>query len=391
MKATYKTMIAALAGFVCLTAARAQGHKSGYIETDLVVNREMNGVPTLVDRYGFTHTAKFVDPNLVNPWGIASSATSALWVGDGGAGVATLYNGEGTPQSLVVSIPTAGNPLVPGATPTGVIFNNLPAAQGAFAVSGVNSSGVAVTAPAVFLFATKEGTIAGWNPGVNPVGFDPLKAGKYAITVVDRTGHGAYTGLAIAGDAQGVSRLYAANFGAGTVDVFDTSFRPLSYPDAFVDHYLPKGYAPFNVVPLNVRGEPRIFVTYALQDLTKLFGQGRGLINTFRLDGTAPQRFAQHGQLSAPWAIVATPESFGDLGGYLWIGNFGDGRINAFDLTSGRFAGKVKDATGQPIVIDGLWGLRFGNGGNGGDPKTLYFTAGPNGEHDGLLGAIAPK
>jgi uncharacterized protein (TIGR03118 family) len=305
--------------------------------------------------------------------------------------VATLYNSVGAPQPLVVSIPSPADPLGHGDIPTGTVFNSVPAAQGAFRLSGVNSSGNPVTASAIFLFATKNGSILGWNPGVNPPGFDPAKAGKYAITAVDNSTSAAYTGLALGTDSEGTTRLYAANFRAGTVDVFDTSFQQLSSNNAFVDPSLPRGYAPFNVASITINDSSHIFVTYAIQDLNKLFGQGHGIINTFQLDGSAPQRFAQHGQLNAPWGIVLTPNGFGDLGGTLWIGNFGDGRINAYDTTTGAFINKVRTPDGRAIVIDRLWSIRFGNGGNGGSVDTLYFTAGPNEEQDGLFGSLDPQ
>jgi uncharacterized protein (TIGR03118 family) len=378
-----------LIGLCSIPAAHAQTRR--YVETDLVVNREVSGVPTLVDSNGITHIAKFFDPNLVNPWGVTESATSAFWISQGGAGVATLYNTAGTPQPLVVSIPNAANPLGTEGIPTGAVFNPLPASQGAFKLSGVNSSGDPVTAPAVFLFATKNGTILGWNPGVNPAGFDPAKAGKYAITVVNNSSTSAYTGLALATDTDGTTRLYAANFGAATVDVFDTGFKPVPAYGAFVDPYLPRGYAPFNVAAVAINGVRQIFVTYAIQDLANIFGQGHGFVDTFQLDGSGLRRFAQHGQLNAPWGIVVAPDGFGDLGGTLWIGNFGDGRINAYNPRTGALVSKVRAPDGHPIVIDGLWTLTFGNGGNGGATDTLYFTAGTNGEHDGLFGSLSPQ
>jgi uncharacterized protein (TIGR03118 family) len=378
----------ALIGSSLICIAHAQ--TGGYVETDLVVNRQINGVPTLVDSNGITHIASAFDPNLVNPWGLTSSLTSAFWVSDGGAGVATLYNTAGIPQSLIVSIPSAANPLGNDGIPTGAVFNDV-ASVGAFKVSGVNSQGTPVSAAAVFLFATKDGNIVGWNPGVNPPGFDPAKAGKYAVIAVPNSATAAYTGLAIATDANGTTRLYAANFRAGTVDVFDTSFSQVSSSATFADPSLPRGYAPFNVAPITVNGTTRMFVMYAVQDLSNIFGQGHGIVNTFNLDGGAPQRFAQHGQLNAPWGIVVTPNGFGELAGTVWIGNFGDGRINAYNPLTGAFVGKVRTPEGKAIVLDRLWSLRFGNGASGGKLNTLYFTAGPNDERDGLFGSLDPK
>jgi uncharacterized protein (TIGR03118 family) len=388
MNTLYRSLaLTVLIGHYLIFAAHAQ--TGGYIETDLVVNKQVGGVPALVDSNGIKHVAKFVDEKLVNPWGIAESATSPFWISDGGAGVATLYNTAGAPQPLIVSLPSPSNPLGTDSIPTGAVFNNLPAAQGAFPLSGVSSSGTPVTAPAVFLFATKNGTILGWNPSVNPEGFDPAKAGKYAIVVVNHSPFAAYTGLAMATDTNGTTRLYAPNFGAGTVDVFDTSNQVFA-TNAFADPSLPHGFAPFNIAPITVNGSARMFVTYALQNLTKLAGQGSGIVNTFQLDGTTPQRFTQHNQLVAAWGLALAPAGFGELGGALWIGNFGDGRINAFDSSTGRFIGKVRTPDNQAIVIDGRWSIMFGNGGNGGSVSTLYFTAGPNSEQDGLFGSLDP-
>ena len=364
----------------------------GYSETDLVVNKEVNTTPTLVDGHGITHIAKFFDPNLVNPWGIGESSGSPFWISDNGAGVSTLYNTAGTPQSLIVSIPSPGNPLGTMGTPTGIVFNTA-SAKGAFAISGFTKAGSAVTAPAVFLFATEDGTILGWNPNVNPPGFDPAKAGRYAIIAVHPP-NAVYKGLAIATDTGGTTRLYAANFRAGTVDVFNTSFTPVPSIPAFFDPDLPRGYAPFNVVPITTGGTTRMFVTYALQDDTKhddVAGESHGIVDTFGLDGSMLRRFAQHGQLNSPWGVALAPASFGTLGGTLWIGNFGNGHIDAYDPMTGEFIDKVRDSHGQAIVIDGLWTIMFGNGGNGGLANTLYFTAGVNGEQDGLFGNLNPE
>ena len=377
----------ALFGFLFLFSTQAK--TGGYVETDLVVNKEVNSVPTLVDANGNTHIAKVFDPNLVNPWGIAESSTSPFWVADNGTSVSTLYNTAGTPQSLVISIPSPGDPLGASGTPTGIAFNPA-SAQGAFKISGVNSGGSAVTAPAAFLFATEDGTILGWNPTVNPVGFDPAKAGKYAIIAANPPG-AAYKGLAIATDTDGTTRLYATNFAAGTVDVFNTSFQLVPSIPAFFDPDLPRGYAPFNIVPITMNGTTRMFVTYAVKNPETgddVAGESHGIVDTFHLDGTGFERFAQHGQLNSPWGVALAPAGFGRLGGTLWVGNFGNGHIDAYDPMTGRFIDKVRDSHGQAIVIDGLWAIKFGNGGNGGSPNTLYFTAGPNEEADGLFGSL---
>jgi uncharacterized protein (TIGR03118 family) len=382
--------LAALIGAVVLCTASVAALAAGYAETDLVVNQQVNGVPTLTDSNGIVHVAKFFDPHLVNPWGVGESTASPFWVSDNGAGLSTLYNTAGTPQSRVVSIPAPGAPLGSDGAPTGLVFNIAGGATGVFKISGVTAAGLPTSAAATFLFASEDGTILGWNPAVNPMGFNPANAGNYAIIAVTTPG-AIYKGLAIAKDATGTPYLYAANFHAGTVDVFDGSFTPVHFSaNAFVDPRLPKGYAPFNVVLVGTR----LFVTYALQDEDAgddVAGQGHGIVDVFDLHGQLLQRFAQHGQLNSPWGIALAPASFGELAGAVLIGNFGNGRINAYDPTTGEFIDKLRDSHGQAVAIDGLWTIMFGNGGSGGDPNTLYFTAGPNDESDGIFGSISPS
>jgi len=384
-----------------LLGTTAAGPGGGYVETDLVVNQQVNGVPTLTDGNGIVHVAKFFDPNLVNPWGVGESAASPFWVSDNGSGKSTLYNTAGIPQPLIVSIPAPDDPQGSGGAPTGLVFN-LAQADGAFKIKGVNAAGSPTMAPAVFLFAAEDGTILGWNSGVNPAGFAAGTAGRHARIAVnhsaipDVANHAVYKGLAIARDSSGAAFLYATNFRSGKVEVYDGSFAPApTFPaDAFTDPKLPRGYAPFNVVPVNVNNFTELFVTYAVQDADKeddVAGQSHGIVDTFDTSGHLLARFAQHGQLNSPWGVTRAPDSFGEFGGALLIGNFGNGHINAFDPVTGEFLGKVRNPHGQAIVIEGLWTILFGNGGNGGDPKTLYFTAGPNDEADGLFGSLTPQ
>ena len=389
MKKSYRAFaLSALIG-VFLAGYIAADVNSGYMETDLVVNKDVNGVPTLTDANGIVHIAKFFDPHLLNPWGVATSPASPFWVSDNGAGVSTLHNTAGMPQALVVSIPAPAKPLGNDGAPTGVVFNINGGALGGFKISGVTTGGMSTTQSAVFLFSTEDGTILGWNPTVNPVGFDPAKAGTYAIIAAHPPG-AIYKGLAIATDGSGATRLYAPNFHAGTVDVFDSTFNLVNTPGGFVDTGLKRGYAPFNVVPI----AGKLFVTYAVQDddaEDDVPGMSHGIVNTFDLAGHFLQRFAQHGQLNSPWGVTLAPAGFGALGGAVWIGNFGNGQINAYNPTTGEFIDKVRNPHGQAIVIDGLWTLRVGNGGNGGNANTIYFTAGPNGEKDGLFGSLMPE
>jgi uncharacterized protein (TIGR03118 family) len=379
---------------ISLIGAPAGVYAAGYVETDLVVNQSVNGVPTLTDSNGIVHVAKFFDPHLVNPWGVAESASSPFWVSDNGAGLSTLHDSLGTPLALVVSIPAPGDLQGASGAPTGIVFN---IAAPAFQITGVTKTGTPITAPAVFLFATEDGTILGWNPGVNPLGVDPTTAGTHAIIAVDHSAipdadhHAVYKGLALAVNGDGKALLYATNFRGGAIEVYDDAFQPVSLgANAFVDPHTPGGYAPFNVVVIG----NKLFVTYAVQDQDKkddVRGMSHGIVDTFDFAGNMLDRFAQHGQLNSPWGVAMAPAGFGEFGGDLLIGNFGNGHINAYNPTTGEFIDKVRNPHGQAIVIDGLWTIMFGNGGKGGDPGTLYFTAGPNDEADGLFGSLAPN
>jgi uncharacterized protein (TIGR03118 family) len=384
-------MGAALLGSATAGTGGGSPHIDGptVLVTDLAAN-----APSLIDRNGIVHAPHLVDPNLVNPWGIAENGASPFWVSDNNQGVMTLYNSISN-IPLVVGIPTPGNPLSATGAPTGAVFNVDLVSKG-FPISGVDVNGNTATAPAVFLFATEDGTIVGWNPGINPAGFDPAKAGAYGVIAVDNSANptlaagAVYKGLAIATDAAGNTFLYATNFRAGTVEVYDTSFnRVTPSADAFTDPDLALKYAPFNISLQS----GRFFVTYARQDAAKhdsVPGHGRGFVNTFDLSGNMLARFAERGQLNSPWGVVQAPASFGAFAGDILIGNFGNGRINVFDSNTGEFLGKVINSKGQGILIDGLWSLRVGNGRAGGDPDTVYFSAGPNREKDGLFGSLTP-
>ena len=329
---------------------------------------------------GFTF---LTDPNLIDPVGLASSpgsptsAGSPAWLGDNGAGAATLYALSTTRQivPLVVSVPSPANPLTPSGSPTGTVFN-VGTANGDFAVSGFDRNGSAASATSLFLFATNNGTIAGWNPAINPAGFDPSKAGTYAITGANVPG-GNYTGLTIANNGVG-NFLYAANFATGTIDVFDRTFTKLpAQPGAFTDPNLPKGFAPFNIQALT----GNLFATYARID-----GGSSGFIDKFTTDGQLIARIVSRDPLSAPYGLAIAPASFGALAGALVVGNHGDGTVDFFDATSGQFFGKLIDPAGNAWTIPGLWALKVGNGGMAGSPNEILFSAGPN---DGLVGCLA--
>ncbi|QEH32712.1 hypothetical protein OJF2_11910 [Aquisphaera giovannonii] len=316
--------------------------------------------------------AKVTDPGLVNPWGLSASPTSPWWISDNGTGLSTLYNGNtGAKQGLIVSIPSPSGPT--GGTPTGTVFNG----TNSFVVSQDGKSGASI-----FLFATEDGTISGWNPGVN---------GTHAILAVDHSGSGAvYKGLAT-GTSGGANFLYATNFHSGKVEVFDTTFAAHTFSSKqFTDRHIPAGFAPFGIQNLN----GMIFVTYARQDAARhddVAGRGLGFVDVFSTGGDLIGRVASRGTLNSPWGLAVAPSSFGRLAGDLLVGNFGDGRINAFRMTkSGHFKsdGQLRDAGNHVIAIDGLWALAPGNGAAAGSSNALFFTAGNGGEKHGLFGTL---
>jgi uncharacterized protein (TIGR03118 family) len=309
--------------------------------------------------------APVTDPNLVNAWGISFGPTTPFWVSSNGADLSTLYTGDVTPPFQKVGLEVT----VPGA-PTGQVFNG---STTDFKVT--NASGT-VTAPARFIFATESGTVVGWNPAVAPTTAVP------GYTAPDGA---IYKGLALDPTA-GHHFLYAADFHNGKIDVLDSSFHLTHLDGSFLDPDMQKGFAPFNVAFLN----GKLYVSYAKQDADReddVAGPANGLIDVFDTDGHFLQRLVTRGHLNSPWGMTLAPEGFGDLGGALLVGNFGDGRINAYNPDTGDFIATLRSSPGHPLVIDGLWGLTFGNG-TSGDRNTLYFAAGPDDEMHGLFGKI---
>ncbi len=317
-------------------------------------------------------TAKTTDPNVVNPWGMALGVNSGLWISDNGSGKATTYDGmgqpipSGSPQIVTIPGPAGG----PGkSAPTGVVTND----TNGFVIS----AGIA-SAPSIEMFATEDGTIAGWNAAV-----DPTKA----VIAVNNSGSAVYKGLAMGFNTSGAF-LFATNFHAGTVDVFDSKFQPVRTRGMFKDPHLPAGYAPFGISAINAK----LYVTYALQDADKkddVPGAGHGFVDIFDTEGNLLSRFISQGQLNSPWGMAWAPfEGFAKFNNALFVGNFGDGSINAFDFDSGDFLGKVTNAASSPITIPGLWGLQFGLGVAGASSSTLFFTAGISNEQHGLFGTL---
>jgi uncharacterized protein (TIGR03118 family) len=303
--------------------------------------------------------ARITDANLVNPWGLAFGPATPAWVADNGTDVSTLYSG-GVRKSIPVTLPLVVG--IPGGAPTGVVFNATPG----FKVNG---------AAAHFIFDSEAGTITAWN------------AGTQAVTEATTPG-AIYKGLAIASKGS-ATMLYAANFHAGTIDVFNDSFAPVTVPGGFADPNLPAGFAPFNIQEI----AGRLVVAYAQQDADaedEVAGAGLGFVDVFDTSGHLLRRLVSQGALNAPWGLAVAPRHFGPFSGDLLVGNFGDGAINAYDPRTGAFRGTLQNKDGNQIRINGLWALRFGNGVIG-TPQTLLFTAGIGDEDHGLFGEIVVR
>jgi uncharacterized protein (TIGR03118 family) len=363
--------LAAGLGTAPLGGAYASG--SGYMQNNLISNNTA------------TIPAAHEDPTLLNPWGIAFFPGGPFWINDNGSGLSALYQGNGKGflgmnPAPSVTIPTPSSTGT--SAPTGIVANS----SFGFVLKG-NSM------PALFIFDTEDGTISAWNL---PLGVSPMGASTMAELEVDNSAEpcangttgAVYKGLALGANSTGVF-LYATNFRCGTVDVFDSTFTPATLTGNFQDSHIPSGFAPFGIA--NILGN--LVVTYAEQNATKhddVAGPGNGFVDVFDTNGNLIERLVKHGHLNSPWGIALAPANFGSLSGKLLIGNFGDGRINAYEPVTGQFVDEVQDANGKAITIDGLWSLTFG-GAAASDPGSLYFTAGPNGETDGLFGEISPR
>jgi uncharacterized protein (TIGR03118 family) len=297
--------------------------------------------------------APLTDPNLRNPWGMSFSATSPFWVSNQGTNTSTLYGATGAINTLVVSVPGG---------PTGQVFTG-----GTSFLEPNNST-------PNFVFATLGGSIYAWN-----------NANGTTAQLTASTPGAAYTGLAIGSNTTG-SFLYAANVRGGTIDVFNSSFTRTTLAGSFTDPTLPAGYTPYNIQ--NVNG--LLYVEYQNGAQAGTGGLGTGIVSVFDANGVFQRRLiGTGGQLDQPWGIVVAPASWGAFGNALLVGNFGNGEINAFNPTTGVFLGTVTGSNGQPLVNSGLWALATRTG-PGFDPNAVYFTAGINGEADGLLGSITP-
>jgi uncharacterized protein (TIGR03118 family) len=302
--------------------------------------------------------ASHTDTNLINPWGIARGATSPFWLSDNGTGLSTLYDGSGNPQSLIVAVPSATGSGV--GFPTGIVFNG----SADFVVSENELSGTAI-----FVFATLDGTISGWSPSVNL---------NNAVIGANKSREGAvYTGLAISSGSKG-NFLYAANAGQNRVDVFDGSFNLIK---TFTDSSVPETFAPYGIQDIN--GE--LYVTFASTGSVP-----GGVIDVFTEQGTFVKRFSSDSHLNQPWGLALAPKNFGPFSTALLVSNnLPNGVINAFNATTGKFLGTLRDSSGKALKIEQVWGLEFGGGTTAnGAVNQLFFTAGPANYINGLFGVI---
>jgi uncharacterized protein (TIGR03118 family) len=336
---------------------------SVYLATDLVSDQP--GV------------APITDPHLVNAWGISFNPTrGAFWVSSNGEGLSTLYSGDVNAVTPPIKFVKNGLEVtIPQGDPTGQVANT----TSDFVITDGNGhSG----APA-FIFATENGIIAGWNPGVPPTTPPPSKQAFIGFQSQDGA---VYKGLAIGSNKDG-NFLFAADFHNGKIDVLDKNYKLTTLDGDFSVPGLPSGYAPFGIQAIG----DKLYVTYAKQDAAghdEVDGKGLGFVAVFDTEGHFQGPLISGKELNAPWGLAIAPQDFGQFGGALLVGNFGDGHINAFDPTSGKFLGQLMKAPGQPLVIDGLWGITFGNGKSAGDTSTLYYAAGPDSEAHGLFGKI---
>jgi uncharacterized protein (TIGR03118 family) len=342
--------LAALFAAALISTTTAAAFAQRYTERDLVSDIAGRAVRT--------------DANLVNPWGLVPGGSGVFWVSDNHTGVSTLYQPDGSIVNLVVTIPEGA--------PTGIVVTN--PADSSFAIPSADT-----TARAVFIFVTENGTVVAWNNTFGPTSVQ-----------VASTPDAIYKGVALASTASG-PRLYAANFHSGKIDVFNREFLPITLTGNFTDPNLPANYSPFNIA--NVNGQ--LYVAYAQLGpggVDELAGAGFGLVDVYDFDGVFVKRLiSPGGALNAPWAMVLTPPTFGTFGGDLLVGNFGDGAIHAYDASTGALVGTVQDSLGNPLSIDGLWGLSFGRAVSGVDvANRLYFAAGLEDETHGLFGYLTP-
>jgi len=358
---------------------------------------QKNLVSDLVQPKNADGSSVILDPNLKNPWGITRSSGGPWWVSNNNSGTSTLYDGSGNPINIFadpagsvfdnfVIVPPPG--FAPGttSTPTGIVSNGSP-------TDFLLNKGTPAGKAAAFIFATEDGTISGWNPAVNiPSGGKPPSIN--VVLEVDNSDNGSPNGAVYKGattaDINGQRFLYVTNFRAAKVEVYDTNFHRVHFDeDAFDDDWIPRCFAPFNIQ--NIGGS--LFVTYAKQDAPRhddVPGDGLGFVDIYSPTGRLEGRLEHGPWMNAPWGVVWTPRDFGEFSNTILVGNFGSGWIAAFNGFTHRFIGFMQNPDNSLVFIDGLWSLTFGNGGSAGPATTLYFSAGLNGEQDGLFGTLTP-
>ena len=370
---------AALMTVLLLGGASSVQASSGYVQENLVANKQIFGAPN-------------IDEHLINPWGIAirpAGSGGHFWINNTDSGTVSLYVGDVDDKDLfqddvkLITLP-APKHIKGHSAPTGQVFNGC---DNEFVVTHDG-----ITGPSKFIFATEEGTILGWTEKKNDDG--SFVRPSHGVIMADMSRKGAiYKGLAISVGLPS-NRLYAADFGRARIDVFDDNFKPIKLgKDAFKvsAKEIPANYAPFNIQEIGDGDAKTLFVTYAKLSKEKgeeEKGEGFGYVAEFNFDGQLIRVLEGRGLLNAPWGLALAPASFGPHGNQLLVGNFGDGRIIAFDVQTGRQVGALKNTKGVDVQIDGLWGMLFGNGQSLGEADHLYFAAGPNDEKDGVFGKL---
>ena len=377
-----KPMFAATAGLIALGvgvpawAASASPAPGGSAPASAVRADSFKQANLIANKPGLG--ARRVDKNLTNAWGLAAGPSAPIWVSDNNSGRATVYSGgvKGGPVSLDLTVP------VPGGNPTGQVFNP---DSSAFPVGG------ATGAPADFIVDTDSigaaqspGEIAAWDGGASFVTEDSPHGGAGGKTPA----HAVFKGLALATTPKAGPELFAADVANARVDVFNRNFRPMSTPAEFRDPKIPAGYAPFGIQELN----GRVYVSYGKQNRARtdvVPGAGLGFVDVYTVNGTLARHLVARGPLNEPWGLVIAPKGFGPFAGDLLVGNLGNGRINAFSPSAGRFLGPLDNAKRHPISISGLWGLMAGNSAFGG-ASSVVFSAGPDRYANGLVGVLNP-
>jgi uncharacterized protein (TIGR03118 family) len=302
------------------------------------------------------------DTNLQNAWGMVVNKKGIV-VNANATSLAGAYGLDGTPTGDYIGVDS---------DPSGLIQNS----TGGFKISNGSGNGKNKNKgkASTLIFVTEDGGILGFNSKVDSAN---------AIKMVDNPStNTVYKGVAVLNN-----KLFAANFFSGLVEVYDSKWN---FIGSFTDTNVDAGFAPFNVVAI----DGLLYVTFAKQLLPDMHdddkGPGNGFVSVFNSKGKLQHRLIAHGALNSPWGMAKAPKNFGKFSKALLIGNFGDGTINAYDQKTGAFLGTLSDAGGVPLNIDGLWALEFGTtkASKNKSTPTLFFSAGPNGEADGLVGKI---